>query len=265
MRSRAPERAERRARVRSFFARWRLRAKGRLPRAPTGHVFACFRLAPQMHSAAFAKRMRALNQENAMNNVLVLYATLEGQSRKVAEHAVGHLRGKGLGARLVDVHDLHEPFQLSNYRAVLMVAPVHASFHPRAMVRFASLQREQLAKMPARLLSLTLSQAGVELTSARPEQREQSMAGVRQVTQRFCDATGFDARRVVPIAGCLAYSKYGFLKRQIMRYIAKKAGGSTDTSRDHEYTNFANVEAAVDALCGELSQGRTATASVPAV
>jgi menaquinone-dependent protoporphyrinogen oxidase len=200
-----------------------------------------------------------------MNRILVLYATVEGQSLKVAEHAARRLRDKGLNARTSDVNELHDPFQLSSYAAVLMVAPVHASFHPRAMVRFVSLQREQLARMPARFLSLSLSQAGVELPSATPEQRQRSLEGVRHVTQLLCDATGFDLQRVVPIAGCLAYSKYGFLKRQVMRYIAKKAGGSTDTSRDHEYTNFANVDAVVDALCAELVRTPATTAGLAPV
>jgi menaquinone-dependent protoporphyrinogen oxidase len=206
-----------------------------------------------------------MQESTAMNRILVLYATVEGQSLKVAEHASRRLREKGLAVRMLDVKELHEPFQLSSYQAALMVAPVHASFHPRAMVRFVSLQREQLARMPARFLSLSLSQAGVELPSARPEQRQRSLEGVRHVTQLFCSATGFDVQRVVPIAGCLAYSKYGFLKRQVMRYIAMKAGGSTDTARDHEYTDFAHVDAAVDALCAELVRVPATTDARPAV
>jgi menaquinone-dependent protoporphyrinogen oxidase len=189
-----------------------------------------------------------------MNKVLVLYATVEGQSQKVAEHAVRRLRDKGQSVRILDVREVRYPFSLNDYRATLLVAPIHVSFHPRAMVRFVSLHREQLAKMPARFLSLSLSQAGVELPSATAQQRARSLADVRHLTELFCNATGFDARRVTPVAGCLAYSKYGFLKRQAMRYIAKKAGGSSDTSRDHEYTNFANVDAAVDALCHEFAE-----------
>ncbi|HEX6244280.1 MAG TPA: flavodoxin domain-containing protein [Polyangiales bacterium] len=188
-----------------------------------------------------------------MQKILVLYATREGQSLKVAEHVTQRLRARGLNVRQVEARQHKDSFMLSDYEAVLMVAPVYASFHPRELVRFASLHRELLATMPARLLSLSLSQAGVELPSASPEQRARSGAGVREVTDRFCKATGFDPRRVVPVAGCLAYSKYGFLKRQLMRYIARKAGGSTDTSRDHEYTNFANVDAALAVFCDEFA------------
>jgi menaquinone-dependent protoporphyrinogen oxidase len=214
--------------------------------------------ARRVHNPAFSPWHQACiaraEESTTMNRVLVLYATVEGQSLKVAEHAMLSLRDKGLSVRILNVRDVRYPFSLTDYRAALLVAPVHASFHPREMVRFVSTHREQLAKMPARFLSLSLSQAGVELASATPKQRAASVAGVRHVTDLFCDATGFDPQRVIPIAGCLAYSKYGFLKRQVMRYIAMKAGGSTDTTRDHEYTNFANVEAAVDALCQEFME-----------
>jgi menaquinone-dependent protoporphyrinogen oxidase len=184
-----------------------------------------------------------------MKRVLILYATVEGQSLKVAEYAANRVARKGLGVRVLDVAEVRYPFALQDYRALLLVAPVHASLHPRAMLRFVSEHREELAGMPVRFLSLSLSQAGAELPSATPEQHQRSHADVQHLIALFCEATGFPPERVTPIAGCLAYSQYGFLKRQAMRYIAKKSGGSTDTSHDHAYTDFASVDRAVDELC----------------
>jgi menaquinone-dependent protoporphyrinogen oxidase len=195
-----------------------------------------------------------------MKRVLVLYATMEGQSLKVAQHATQRLREAGFSVRTLDVDDLGALFSLRDYLAVLLVAPVHMSLHPRSMCRFVSEEREELAKLPALFLSLSLSQAGVELTSATPQQRERASADVQYLIKRFCEATGFPSRQVVPIAGCLAYSQYGFFKRLVMKRIAKKAGGSTDTSRDHEYTNYALVDAAVDRLTAGLVEQAAATA-----
>ena len=42
-------------------------------------------------------------------------------------------------------------------------------------------------------------------------------------------------------AGAIKYTQYGFITRWIMRRIAKKEGGDTDTSRDHEYTDWVQV------------------------
>jgi menaquinone-dependent protoporphyrinogen oxidase len=194
-----------------------------------------------------------------MKRVLVLYATVEGQSLKVAEHAARRLTEKGFGVRILDVRDVRYPFALHDYSAALLVAPVHASFHPREMLHFVSEHREELAKMPARFLSLSLSQAGVELRDASPQQRARACEDVQHLTTLFCKATGFAKDNVTPIAGCLAYSQYGFLKRLGMRYIAKRAGGSTDTSRDHAYTDYAHVDQAIDQLCAGLVTEQTPT------
>ena len=50
-------------------------------------------------------------------------------------------------------------------------------------------------------------------------------------------------------AGALRYSRYGWLKRRLMRSIARREGGDTDTSRDHVYTDWDAVDRfAVDIL-----------------
>jgi hypothetical protein len=49
------------------------------------------------------------------------------------------------------------------------------------------------------------------------------------------------ARRVECFAGKLAYSRYGFFKRQLMRYIAWREGAPTDARRDYEFTDWTAV------------------------
>jgi menaquinone-dependent protoporphyrinogen oxidase len=63
---------------------------------------------------------------------------------------------------------------------------------------------------------------------------------------------------IVCFAGRLAYTKYGFLKRFLMKRIARKEGASTDTSRDHEFTKWSDVEqfAADMALLIERTSGQ---------
>ncbi len=45
------------------------------------------------------------------------------------------------------------------------------------------------------------------------------------------------------IAGALKYTQYNWFIRWVMKGIARKEGGSTDTSRDHEYTDWRQVAA----------------------
>jgi menaquinone-dependent protoporphyrinogen oxidase len=85
----------------------------------------------------------------------------------------------------------------------------------------------------------------------RPEaERQQAAADVQRMLNVFYTQTGWHPDRVLPVAGALAYSKYNFIVRAIMRRIARKAGAPTDTSSDYEFTNWA----AVDRLAGELAE-----------
>jgi len=40
----------------------------------------------------------------------------------------------------------------------------------------------------------------------------------------------------------MAYTKYTFFLRWVTRLVSSRRGGPTDTSRDHEFTNWADVE-----------------------
>ena len=56
------------------------------------------------------------------------------------------------------------------------------------------------------------------------------------------DRTGFDPDLVGLFAGALVYTQYGWFKRRVMRVIARREDGDTDTSHDHEYTDWQSVE-----------------------
>lgn len=76
---------------------------------------------------------------------------------------------------------------------------------------------------------------------------------------RSFEETGWHPTRVKPVAGALLYTKYGLLLRFVMKLIAKRAGGATDTSRDHKYTDWVALDRFVDELAeesGRVAPGR---------
>jgi len=79
------------------------------------------------------------------------------------------------------------------------------------------------------------------------------------------DETAFSPDLVGTFAGALLYSRYGWLKRRIMRSIVRREGGDTDMTRDYEYTNWEAIDrfaddvhvlAAVDARSSSGSRER---------
>jgi menaquinone-dependent protoporphyrinogen oxidase len=70
------------------------------------------------------------------------------------------------------------------------------------------------------------------------EPGEKSRREVGRIMQRFLDRCGWHPTMTRQIAGALPYTRYGWLKRLMMKRIAAKAGGDVDASRDYEYTDW---------------------------
>jgi menaquinone-dependent protoporphyrinogen oxidase len=120
------------------------------------------------------------------------------------------------------------------------------------MVKFVKEHLAELQRMPSSFLSVTLSEAGAERPDATPEEHVMFSSDVQNVLNTFFDETGWRPQHVKPVAGALLYTKYSFLTRFIMKRIARKAGGDTDTSRDYEYTDWMGLDRFVEELAQRL-------------
>lgn len=204
------------------------------------------------HVGSRQSRM-GLGIEAIMKPILVLYATREGQTRRIAEQVAANLTEKGLSVDLIDAHDIQARISLSAYSAAILAASVHVGKHESEMVRFVRRNRAQLQQLPTAFFSISLSQAGAQDTAAPAERRQKAAADVNRMIQAFVRKTQWQPTRVTAVAGALMYSKYGFFVRFIMKQIARHAGASTDTSRDHEFTDWASLTHAVsDFVAGEV-------------
>jgi menaquinone-dependent protoporphyrinogen oxidase len=172
----------------------------------------------------------------------IFYATREGQGKRVAEHIASILRELRLDVELCNVKDSPESIDLQPYQVAFVIASVHLGRHEHEVVRFVRSHRLDLVRLGAPFLSLTLSEAGAEDPAAPPEKRMLAAADARRMIEVFVQDTGWRPAYVLPVAGALAYSKYNFFIKLIMKAVARRAGGPTDTSRDYEFTDWAAVD-----------------------
>lgn len=190
-----------------------------------------------------------------MKPVLVAFATREGQTRKIAEHVASTIRARGDEAEVLDLRSgTRVDLDLTSYAAVVLAASVHLGRHEREMVEFVRAHHEELEHVPTAFLSVSLSEAGVEDMTASFEERSKAAIDVKRMIDDFCHQTGFHPSRVWPVAGALMYSEYGALVRFVMRRMARRAGASTDTTHDHEYTDWKGLHRFVDAVMMELEE-----------
>lgn len=180
-----------------------------------------------------------------MRTVLIVYATHEGHTRDVAERLAFTLGKEGLE---VTVHDLAAgPIDPMRFDRVVMASSVQLGRHSRRAVKFARTHRHALAAKDAIFISVCGAIAAAE-HAEDPLLCEQYAREAKQAVDLFIADTGWTPHHVEFVAGAFLYRQYNWLTRLIMKRIAKNEGLSTDTSKNHDYTNWA----AIDRLATEL-------------
>ena len=167
---------------------------------------------------------------------LLIWASREGQTEKIANRLAEHLENAGQVVHSVNAADSAATKNIDpgSYDLLVFGASIHAGGIERELVRFidATARRIELKKRSFLLVSLSAA-------TRDPELRAESLADARQKMQKQL-SVAFDD--VEMIAGALVYSKYPRFLKWLMKKIAASAGETTDTSRDYEYTDWQQVE-----------------------
>ncbi len=185
-----------------------------------------------------------------MPRLLVLYGTTDGHTAKVARFLADQLHAQGADVDLLEAGTADPDPR--DYTAVIVTASVHSGGYQRPVVLWARAHTEGLNYTPSAFISVCL---GVLQNDPKVDR---DLTGI---TDRFAAQTGWNPPSIKRVAGALLYTRYGWLKRMAMRQIVKKAGGSTDTSRDHEYTDWEDLRAfanAFHAMCRVIARHQAA-------
>lgn len=162
--------------------------------------------------------------------VLVAYHSADGHTAEIANRIAEMIGKAGASVDVIDAADAPAP---TDYDGVVLGDSIHAGRHSRALTTYLT---QHLAEVQARPNALFQ----VSLTSAKTD--EKSAAEVRQYVSGLLDRTGFDPDMVGLFAGAVVYTRYGWLKRRMMRRIVSSDSDDTDVSRDYDYTDWAAVE-----------------------
>jgi menaquinone-dependent protoporphyrinogen oxidase len=186
--------------------------------------------------------------------VLVLYGTSYGQTARIARRVAEVLTASGNDVRLLDAAELPRGISPRDFDGVVLGASVVAGRHQRAVRRFVRANHVALNAMPSAFFSVSASAAGGEATRA----------DVLRLLAEFRVETGWYPPLAEGVAGEIAYTRYNPFIRWQMRRICAKVGGPTDTSRDHELTDWSQVQRFVEAFARLLAHAEH-EGGVPAV
>lgn len=163
--------------------------------------------------------------------ILIVYGTSHGQTAKIARHLQQRLEGDDFQVTVANVKEEPVP-SLSGFHGVIVGASVIARGHQPAVAAFIRKHLTTLNAMPSAFFSVSASAGSA---------KEGGRAAARRVRDAFLKETGFSPVISECIAGAINYTRYNPLLRWYMKRASRKNGGSTDTSRDHEYTDWAQV------------------------
>ena len=170
---------------------------------------------------------------------LIAYTTSYGQTAKIAGRIADLLIASGDAVTLVNAGNHPRDFHAGDFDGVIIGGSIIGGSHQPALVHFVREHCALLNAIPSAFFSVSGS-------AASPLAAERAKA--RQLVDIFLDRTGWHPALTETIGGAMAYTKYNPILRWFIKRAAKAAGGPTDTSRDHEMTDWSQVERFVRAF-----------------
>jgi len=141
--------------------------------------------------------------------VLIIFETVEGQTRKIAEFVERQIRSAGHEVQLFNTEGRLGSLSFDGIDKVVLAAPVHERRHPRAFEVFVSASLPELMARQTLLIS-------VSLKAAFPEGTEEARDYLTEMEMR----TGFEPTKEVLAAGAVRTSSYGYYESQIVQNVA---------------------------------------------
>lgn len=167
-----------------------------------------------------------------MSRILVLHASNDGQTARVAERIGEELRGQGHAVSVLPAASEGASAAIDAHDAVLVGGAIRFGHYPKYLEQLVQARAAALAERPNAFFSVCLTGGGPGA----------NLRVARGYVDGFCRKTAWHPHDVAIFGGALLYTKYNPVIRFIIRFIVTIAGGDTDTSRDYEYTDWQAVQ-----------------------
>lgn len=170
-------------------------------------------------------------------DVLVIFETVEGQTRKIVEFVEQHICAAGHGVKLFNTADRLGVLSFDGIDKVVLAAPVHERRHPKGFEVLVSASLSDLEARQTLLMS-------VSLKAAFPDGLEEAQDYLIEMEMR----TGFEPDKEVLVAGAVRTSSYGYFENQIVQHAVLDGRDIKLVDGVHEFTDWDALGAEIDAF-----------------
>ncbi len=140
--------------------------------------------------------------------VLIAFATVEGQTAKIARFIGKTAKEAGFNIRLINTDETHDHVSLDDVAKVILLAPVHERRHPDSFEAYVASHKDDLMKRKSLVLS-------VGLKAAFAAGREEARDYLNEMLMR----TGFKPNATALVAGAVRPENYGYFEREILKHV----------------------------------------------
>jgi menaquinone-dependent protoporphyrinogen oxidase len=183
-----------------------------------------------------------------MSRVLVVYASHYGQTHTIAKRITDRLRDRGHEVELANVSDgLYGVPPPHDYDAVVIGSRVEFGKHAAPVLEYIRNHRSELKRIPTAFFSVSMSAAG------KPAGSDPN----GYLAKTFSDCNWYPTESLA-FGGALQYRRYNWLLRFVMKQISKQGGHTTDTSKNHYFTDFSAVADFTDRFAWHLGERQSA-------
>ncbi len=172
--------------------------------------------------------------------VLIVYATIEGQTGKIARFIREEIDKAGQTTALIDAADDKIDVTFDGVDRVILAAPVHERRHPKTFEVFLAASQQALAARKTLLISVSLS-------AAFPEFLEDANDYVVEMEMR----TGFEPDVEALVAGAVRSGSYDYYESQVLQHIVLRGKNYDAVGRDHEFTDWAALKETLAAFMAD--------------
>lgn len=164
------------------------------------------------------------------NRILLLYASVDGQTKKISNYLAKQLVKEDL--EIVESEVTAFDGQLNSYDIIVLGSSIRYGVHHKTMIDFINANRNILDNQKTAFFS-------VNLVARKPEKNK---ADTNPYVIKFFKEITWNPQLIEVFAGKLDYKKYPFFDRIMIQFIMWMTKGPTDKNAKIEYTDWNRVK-----------------------
>jgi menaquinone-dependent protoporphyrinogen oxidase len=166
-----------------------------------------------------------------MANIIILYSTTDGHTVKICSHLQQVINGKGHQVSIVSIEDV-KSVDFASFDKVVIGASIRYGKHNKKVYAFIKNNEQLLNSKPNAFFS-------VSVVARKPEKRQPD---TNPYVKKFLKEITWKPEKVAVFAGKIAYPRYTFFDRNMIRLIMWMTKGPTDPTSTIEFTDWKQVE-----------------------